>query len=151
LALPLPGLKHQKVAAELREKLLKEELKGRSKKHLVQSHVFSEKLKPIRNVQGGFANITAWWELPRSPSLLRGRPRPQESGPLDWERRRSFYMEGRGRSPYNCNMLSNTTYHNRAISMMQMIDELIKLAKGLDAATRCASPVQEHQVRVASA
>ncbi|MBK8768442.1 MAG: DUF3387 domain-containing protein [Burkholderiaceae bacterium] len=71
------GLKHKNVAAELLEKLLKDELKVRSKRNLVQSQVFSEKLKKTLNA-----------------------------------------------------------YHNRAISTMQVIEELIKLAKDLDAATR---------------
>jgi len=39
------GLKHKNVAAELLEKLLKDELKVRSKRNLVQSQLFSEKLK----------------------------------------------------------------------------------------------------------
>ena len=69
-------LKHKNVAAELLEKLLKDELKVRSKRNLVQSQVFSEKLKKTLNA-----------------------------------------------------------YHNRAISTMQVIEELIKLAKDLDAAT----------------
>jgi type I restriction enzyme R subunit len=71
------GLKHKNVAAELLEKLLKDELKVRSKRNLVQSQAFSEKLKKTLN-----------------------------------------------------------GYHNRAISTMQVIDELIKLAKDIDAATR---------------
>jgi type I restriction enzyme R subunit len=71
------GLKHKNVAAELLEKLLKDELKVRSKRNLVQSHVFSEKLKKTLNA-----------------------------------------------------------YHNRAISTMQVIEELIKLAKEMDAATK---------------
>ena len=71
------GLKHKNVAAELLEKLLKDELKVRSKRNLVQSRVFSEKLKQTLNA-----------------------------------------------------------YHNRAISTMQVIEELIKLAKDLDAATK---------------
>ena len=71
------GLKHKNVAAELLEKLLKDELKARSKHNLVQSQVFSEKLKKTLNA-----------------------------------------------------------YHNRAISTMQVIEELIKLAKDLDAATK---------------
>ncbi len=71
------GLKHKNVAAELLEKLLKDELKVRSKRNLVQSQVFSEKLKQTLNA-----------------------------------------------------------YHNRAISTMQVIEELIKLAKHLDAATK---------------
>jgi type I restriction enzyme R subunit len=65
------------VAAELLEKLLKDELKVRSRRNLVQSQVFSEKLK---------ATLTA--------------------------------------------------YHNRAISTAQVIEELIALAKDLDAATK---------------
>jgi type I restriction enzyme R subunit len=36
------GLKHKNVAAELLEKLLKDELKVRSKRNLVQSQLFSE-------------------------------------------------------------------------------------------------------------
>lgn len=71
------GLKHKNVAAELLEKLLKDELKVRSRRNLVQSQVFSEKLKQTLNA-----------------------------------------------------------YHNRAISTMQVIEELIKLAKDLDAATK---------------
>jgi type I restriction enzyme R subunit len=71
------GLKHKNVAAELLEKLLRDELKVRSKRNLVQSQVFSEKLKKTLN-----------------------------------------------------------GYHNRAISTLQVIEELIKLAKDLDAATK---------------
>jgi type I restriction enzyme R subunit len=71
------GLKHKNVAAELLEKLLKDELKARSKKNLVQSQSFTEKLKKTLNA-----------------------------------------------------------YHNRAISTMEVIDELIKLAKEMDAATK---------------
>ncbi len=71
------GLKHKNVAAELLEKLLKDELKVRFKRNLVQSQVFSEKLKKTLNA-----------------------------------------------------------YHNRAISTMQVVKELIKLAKDLDAATK---------------
>ena len=71
------GLKHKNVAAELLEKLLKDELKVRSKRNLVQSQIFSEKLKKTLNA-----------------------------------------------------------YHNRAISTMQVIEELIKIAKDLDAATK---------------
>jgi len=43
------GLKHKNVAAELLEKLLKDELKVRAKKNLVQSQIFSEKLKKTLN------------------------------------------------------------------------------------------------------
>jgi type I restriction enzyme R subunit len=71
------GLKHKNVAAELLEKLLKDELKVRSKRNLVQSQVFSEKLKKTLNA-----------------------------------------------------------YHNRAISTMEVIEELIRLAKDLDAAVK---------------
>jgi type I restriction enzyme R subunit len=71
------GLKYKNVAAELLEKLLKDELKVRSKRNLVQSQLFSEKLKKTLNA-----------------------------------------------------------YHNRAISTMQVLDELIKLAKEMDAATK---------------
>ncbi len=69
------GLAHKNVAAALLEKLLKDELKVRSKRNLVQSQVFSEKLQKTLNA-----------------------------------------------------------YHNRAISTMQVIEELIKLAKELAAA-----------------
>jgi type I restriction enzyme R subunit len=71
------GLKHKNVAAELLEKLLKGELKIRSKRNLVQSQLFSEKLRKTLNA-----------------------------------------------------------YHNRAISTMQVLEELIALAKELDAATK---------------
>jgi type I restriction enzyme R subunit len=71
------GLKHKNVAAELLEKLLKDELKVRAKRNLVQSQLFSDKLKKTLNA-----------------------------------------------------------YHNRAISTMEVIEELIKLAKELDAATK---------------
>ena len=68
------GLKHKNVAAELLEKLLKDELKVRSKRNLVQSQLFSDKLKKTLNA-----------------------------------------------------------YHNRAISTMEVIEELIKLAKEVQA------------------
>lgn len=71
------GLKHKNVAAELLEKLLKDELKLRSKRNLVQSQLFSEKLKQTLNA-----------------------------------------------------------YHNRAIATQEVIEELIKLAKEMDAATK---------------
>ena len=71
------GLKHKNVAAELLEKLLKDEIKVRSKRNLVQSQLFSDKLKKTLNA-----------------------------------------------------------YHNRAISTLEVIEELIKLAKEMDAATR---------------
>jgi len=71
------GLKHKNVAAELLEKLLKNELKVRSTKNLVQSQLFSEKLKKTLNA-----------------------------------------------------------YHNRAIATQEVIEELIKLAKEMDAATK---------------
>jgi type I restriction enzyme R subunit len=71
------GLKHRNVAAELLEKLLKDELKVRSKRNLVQSQVFSEKLKNTLNA-----------------------------------------------------------YHSRAITTAQVIEELIALAKELDAASK---------------
>ena len=71
------GLKHKNVAAELLEKLLKGELKVRSKRNLVQSQVFSEKLRKALNA-----------------------------------------------------------YHNRAITTAEVIEELIALAKELDAATK---------------
>ncbi|QNI70298.1 type I restriction endonuclease subunit R [Cyanobium sp. NS01] len=71
------GLKHRNVAAELLEKLLKDELKVRSKRNLVQSQVFSEKLKTTLNA-----------------------------------------------------------YHSRAITTAQVIEELIALAKELDAASK---------------
>ena len=71
------GFNYKNIAAEMLEKLLKDELKVRSKRNLVQSQVFSEKLRKTLN-----------------------------------------------------------SYHNRAISTMQVIEELIKLAKDLDAATK---------------
>lgn len=71
------GLKHKNVAAELLEKLLKDEIKVRSKRNLVQSRLFSEKLKQTLN-----------------------------------------------------------PYHNRAIATQEVIEELIKLAKEMDAATK---------------
>ena len=71
------GLKHKNVAAELLEKLLKDELKIRSRKNLVQSRLFSDKLKKTLNA-----------------------------------------------------------YHNRAIATQDVIEELIKLAKEMDAATK---------------
>lgn len=71
------GLKHKNVAAELLQKLLKDELKIRSQHNLVQSQIFSEKLKKTLNA-----------------------------------------------------------YHNRAISTLEVIEELIKVAKDLDAATK---------------
>jgi type I restriction enzyme R subunit len=71
------GLKHKNVAAELLEKLLKDELRVRSTRNLVQGKMFSEKLKKALNA-----------------------------------------------------------YHNRAISTAEVIEELIKLAKELDAATK---------------
>ncbi len=71
------GLKYKNVAAELLEKLLKDELKVRARRNLVQSQLFSEKLKKTLN-----------------------------------------------------------SYHNRAISTLEVIEELIKLAKEMDAATK---------------
>src|SRR3954469_22190876 len=71
------GLKHKNVAAELLEKLLKDELKVRSRRNVVQSQLFSEKLKKTLNA-----------------------------------------------------------YHNRAIATQEVIEELIKLAKEMDAATK---------------
>ena len=43
------GLKHKNVAKELLEKLLRDEIKARSKRHLVQSRAFSEMLKKALN------------------------------------------------------------------------------------------------------
>ena len=71
------GLKHKNVAAELLQKLLNDELKVRAKRNLVQSQVFSEKLKKTLNA-----------------------------------------------------------YHNRAISTLEVLEELIKLAKEMDAASK---------------
>ncbi len=71
------GLKHKNVAAELLAKLLKDELKIRSKRNLVQSQLFSDKLKKSLNA-----------------------------------------------------------YHNRAIATQEVIEELIKIAKELDAADK---------------
>jgi type I restriction enzyme R subunit len=71
------GLKHKNVAAELLERLLKDEIRLRSRKNAVQGQLFSEKLK-----------------------------------------------------------LTLNAYHNRAIATQEIIEELIKLAKDLDAATK---------------
>jgi len=71
------GLKHKNVAAELLAKLLKDELKVRSQRNLVQSQRFSEKLKKTLNA-----------------------------------------------------------YHNRAIATQEVIEELITLAKEMDAAAK---------------
>ena len=71
------GLKYKNVAAELLAKLLKDEIKLRSVRNLVQSRVFSEMLKRTLNA-----------------------------------------------------------YHNRAIATQEVIEELIKLAKEMDAATK---------------
>jgi type I restriction enzyme R subunit len=71
------GLKHKNVAAELLAKLLKDEIKKRSLRNLVQSRAFSEMLKSTLNA-----------------------------------------------------------YHNRAIATQEVIEELIKLAKEMDAATK---------------
>ncbi|MGH8041576.1 MAG: type I restriction endonuclease subunit R, partial [Rudaea sp.] len=71
------GLKYKNVAAELLEKLLKDEINVRSKRNLVQSQLFSEKLKKTLNA-----------------------------------------------------------YHNRAISTMEVIEELIRLAEDMNAANQ---------------
>jgi type I restriction enzyme R subunit len=71
------GLKHKNVAAELLAKLLQDEIKVISKRNLVQSQLFSERLKKTLNA-----------------------------------------------------------YHNRAIATQEVIEELIKLARELDAATK---------------
>ena len=71
------GLKHRNVAAELLEKLLKDELKVRAKRNVVQSQLFSAKLQATLNA-----------------------------------------------------------YHNRAIATQEVIEELIRLAKEMDAATK---------------
>ena len=71
------GLKHKNVAAELLAKLLKDEIKVRSARNLVQSRIFSEMLTRTLNA-----------------------------------------------------------YHNRAIATQEVIEELIKLAKDMSAATQ---------------
>ena len=71
------GLKHKNVAAELLAKLLKDEIKQRSVRNLVQSRAFSEMLRSTLNA-----------------------------------------------------------YHNRAIATQEVIEELINLAKEMDAATK---------------
>jgi type I restriction enzyme R subunit len=71
------GLQHKNVAAELLAKLLKDEVKTRSKRNLVQSRQFSEMLQATLNA-----------------------------------------------------------YHNRAIATHEVIEELIQLAKEMDAATK---------------
>jgi type I restriction enzyme, R subunit len=76
----------------LLEKLLKDELKARSKRNLVQAQVFSEKLKKTLN-----------------------------------------------------------GYHNRAISTMQVIEELIQLAKELDAATKAGQAMGDDKLKLIAA
>ena len=71
------GLKHKNVAAELLAKLLKDEIKQRGQRNVVQSRVFSEMLQKTL-----------------------------------------------------------TAYHNRAIATQEVIDELIQLAKEMQAATQ---------------
>ncbi len=71
------GLKYKNVAAELLAKLLKDEIRTRATRNLVQGRQFSDMLKATLNA-----------------------------------------------------------YHNRAISTMEVIEELIKLAKEMDAATK---------------
>lgn len=71
------GLKYKNVAAELLEKLLKNEIKVRAKRNLVESQLFSDKLKKTLNA-----------------------------------------------------------YHNRAIATQEVIEELIKLAREIDAASK---------------
>jgi len=71
------GLKHKNVAAELLAKLLKDEVKARALKNVVQSQLFSAKLRETLNA-----------------------------------------------------------YHNRAIATQDVIEELIKLAKEMNAATK---------------
>jgi type I restriction enzyme R subunit len=71
------GLKHKNVAAELLAKLLKDEVQSRSRRNIVQSERFTEKLKKTLNA-----------------------------------------------------------YHNRAIATQEVIEELIRLAKELEAATK---------------
>lgn len=71
------GLNFKNVAAELLEKLLRDELKIRSRRNLVQSQLFSERLKKALNA-----------------------------------------------------------YRNRAISTLEFIDELIRMAKDVDAASK---------------
>ncbi|MBL8816064.1 MAG: type I restriction endonuclease subunit R [Planctomyces sp.] len=71
------GLKHRNVAAELLEKLLNDEITVRSKRNLVQSQLFSDKLKQTLNA-----------------------------------------------------------YHNRAIATHEVIEELIRLAKEMEAAQK---------------
>ena len=71
------GLQHKNVAAELLAKLLKDEVKTRAKRNLVQSQQFSDMLQRTLNA-----------------------------------------------------------YHNRAIATHEVIEELIRLAKEMDAATK---------------
>ncbi len=71
------GLKHKNVAAELLAKLLKDEIKTRSRRNLVQSQLFSEKLKKTLNA-----------------------------------------------------------YHIRTITTLELIEELMRLAKEMQAATK---------------
>lgn len=80
------------VAAELLEKLLKDEIRVLSKRNLVQSQLFSEKLKKTLNA-----------------------------------------------------------YHNRAIATQEVIEELIKLAKEIDAASRRGEKLKLTSDEVAAA
>ena len=62
------GLKYKNVAAELLEKLLKDELKVRSKRNLVQSQLFSEKLKKTLNAYHNRAIVAV---CKHNPSFTR--------------------------------------------------------------------------------
>ena len=64
------GLKHKKVAAELLEKLLKDELKVRATRNFVQSQIFNEKLKKALNAYHNRAISTMHW-LPTTARCWR--------------------------------------------------------------------------------
>ena len=64
------GLKHKKVAAELLEKLLKDELKVRATRNFVQSQFFNEKLKKALNAYHNRAISTMHW-LPTTARCWR--------------------------------------------------------------------------------
>ncbi|MEI6541857.1 MAG: type I restriction enzyme endonuclease domain-containing protein, partial [Planctomycetota bacterium] len=59
------GLKHRNVAAELLEKLLKDEIKVCSKRNLVQAQLFSDKLKVIaaESIKMVRKSVTIDWNL----------------------------------------------------------------------------------------
>ncbi|XZE22709.1 type I restriction enzyme endonuclease domain-containing protein [Pirellulaceae bacterium SH449] len=78
------GLKHMNVAAELLEKLLKDELKVRSKRNLVQSPVFSEKLKKTIKAYHNRAIATQEVRQNDVTQILAGRSSSWLNRPQYW-------------------------------------------------------------------